>query len=191
MSATKKKPVFKLWLQVSIPEPEGLRSRPLPPKSVNTVSVSGVENILNNLLITVKTTHNFHYPRVVILLETWSQCYKKFYSWLTVSEDELDCLSPGAYLRVKHLKCPLLEKALALLVNNSIVLDKPSSLFGLFGPDSAMINCFPWKVFLAILIFLRVRMESTQVEHFMVPQSIDRVPAALTSSTKNFFGQTL
>ena len=51
----------------SNPKPEGLSSRALPHKS----DISGVENVLNNLLITVKTTHNFHYPRVVILLETW------------------------------------------------------------------------------------------------------------------------
>ena len=33
--------------------------------------VSEMENVLSNVLITVKTTHNYHYPRVVILLETW------------------------------------------------------------------------------------------------------------------------
>ena len=55
--------------QESIPEPEGLRSRPVPKKLENVVSE--MENVLSNVLITVKTTHNYHYPRVVILLETW------------------------------------------------------------------------------------------------------------------------
>ena len=50
-------------------EPEGLRPRPLPLKADS--SLSELQNVLNNLLITVKTTHNYHYPRVVILLETW------------------------------------------------------------------------------------------------------------------------
>lgn len=50
-------------------EPEGLRPRPLPLKADH--SLSQLQNVLNNLLITVKTTHSYHYPRVVILLETW------------------------------------------------------------------------------------------------------------------------
>jgi len=50
-------------------KPEGLSSRPVLQKS--DISAAGVANVLSNLLITVKTTHNFHYPRVVILLETW------------------------------------------------------------------------------------------------------------------------
>ena len=50
-------------------EAEGLRPRPVPLKADH--SLPELQSVLNNLLITVKTTHNFHYPRVVILLETW------------------------------------------------------------------------------------------------------------------------
>ena len=67
-------------------EPEGLRSRPLPLKADQ--SLSELQNVLNSVMITVKTTHKYHYPRVVILLETWVSLVRSqvrnFFLWILV-----------------------------------------------------------------------------------------------------------